>query len=190
MSLVPVLEGRADQAIYEAVIHHSINGSFAVRQENWKLEFCPDSGGWSDPKPGAPEAANLPPIQLYDLSQDIGETHNVQAEHPEIVSKLTMTLEKHIADGRSTPGKPQPNTGPVEISRSTKTSKKETKKSEDTAIPVTVSAEHGMMRDGKPYFVQGTGATPNLTCLRRAVPIRSAPGAPEAWSPPSTRPPH
>jgi hypothetical protein len=50
---------------------------------------------------------------LYDLSQDIGETNNVEAQHPEIVARLTKLLEKYIAEGRSTPGKPQPNTGPV-----------------------------------------------------------------------------
>ncbi len=165
VSLLPVLEGRAEQPIHEAVIHHSINGSFAVRQGNWKLELCPGSGGWSDPKPGAPEADKLPPIQLYDLSNDIGETHNVQAEHPEIVSKLTKILEKYIADGRSTPGTPQSNTGPVEIFHTQKTAQNEAKKPESTAIPVTVSAEHGMTRGGEPYFVKGAGGDSHLEQL-------------------------
>ena len=98
--------------------HHSINGSFAIRQGNWKLELCADSGGWSAPKPGTPAAKNLPPVQLYDLAADIGETRNVQAEHPEIVARLRALLEKYAADGRSTPGAPQPNTGPVVLTKS------------------------------------------------------------------------
>lgn len=115
VSILPALLGAARQPIHEAVIHHSINGSFAVRQGPWKLELCPGSGGWSDPKPGSPQAAGLPPVQLYNVSNDIAETRNVQAEHPEIVAKLTHILEKYVADGRSTPGAPQPNTGAIHI---------------------------------------------------------------------------
>lgn len=47
----------------------------------------------------------------------IGETKNVQAEHPDVVKRLTNLLEKYVADGRSTPGKKQANTTPVEIWR-------------------------------------------------------------------------
>jgi arylsulfatase A len=115
VSIFPALLGRPEQTLREALVHHSINGSFSIRQGQWKLELCPDSGGWSDPKPGSPEAQKLPPVQLYDLKVDIGEENNVQAQHPEVVARLTKLLEKYIADGRSTPGKPQPNTGPIEL---------------------------------------------------------------------------
>ena len=115
VSLLPLLKGAVDKPVHEAVVHHSINGSFSIRQGHWKLELCPDSGGWSDPKPGAHKkgkgmGAGLPPIQLYDLNDDVGEQNNVQAEHPEVVAKLTALLEKYVADGRSTPGVPQKNT--------------------------------------------------------------------------------
>jgi hypothetical protein len=102
----------------EAIVHHSINGSFSLRQGNWKLELCPDSGGWSEPKPGTKAAQGLPPTQLYDLSQDIGELKNVAAEHPDIVARLTKLLEHYVAEGRSTPGAPQSNTTPVRIRQS------------------------------------------------------------------------
>ena len=69
----------------------------------------------SAPKPGAPAAADLPPIQLYNLASDIGETRNVQADHPDVVARLTKLLEKYVADGRSTPGAPQQNTTPVSL---------------------------------------------------------------------------
>ena len=96
-------------------MHHSSNGSFAIRQKNWKLELCPDSGGWSAPRPGSKEAQGLPPVQLYDLAHDIGERENVQDKHPEVVERLTKLLGKYVANGRSTPGAPQSNTGPVAI---------------------------------------------------------------------------
>ena len=117
VSILPILEGRAKKPVREAVVHHSINGSFAIRQGQWKLELCPDSGGWSEPKPDTDAVKGLPPIQLYDISTDIGETKNVQAQHPEVVAQLTKLLEKYVADGRSTPGTPQPNTTPVNIWR-------------------------------------------------------------------------
>ena len=96
-------------------MHHSINGSFAIRAgRSGSCASVPGSGGWSAPRPGKDEAG-LPPVQLYDLDKDIGETTNVQDKHPEIVEKLTKQLEKLIADGRSTPGKPQKNTTPVQL---------------------------------------------------------------------------
>ena len=120
VSILPALLGKDTQPLREAIVHHSINGSFAIRQANWKLELCRDSGGWSAPRPGAPKAAELPPVQLYDLAKDITEKDNLQASHPEIVARLTKILEKYVADGRSTPGAPQSNTTPVDIWKATK----------------------------------------------------------------------
>ncbi len=119
VSFLPYLKSATEKPLREAIVHHSINGSFSIRQGNWKLELCRDSGGWSDPKPVNPKAkakavleaaAALPAVQLYDLSTDIGEQKNVQAEHPEIVTRLTKLLQKYVAEGRSTPGAPQKNT--------------------------------------------------------------------------------
>jgi len=110
VSILPALVGKANGPLREAVVHHSINGSFAIRQGQWKLELCGDSGGWSAPRPGQKGPDKLPALQLYDLSHDIGEKENVASEHPEIVTRLTKLLEKYVADGRSTPGAKQKNT--------------------------------------------------------------------------------
>jgi arylsulfatase A len=96
------------------LVVQSVNGSFAVREGNWKLCLCPGSGGWSSPKPGK-EEANLPAVQLFDLDKDIGEKTNLQDKHADVVDRLTKQLEKWVADGRSTPGQPQKNTGAVNI---------------------------------------------------------------------------
>jgi arylsulfatase A len=93
-------------------IHHSSDGFYAIRKDNWKLIMCSHSGGNGKPKEISQEAKTLPPIQLYDLSTDIGETHNVYAQHPEIVKELTALLTKQIQDGRTTKGKNQTNEGP------------------------------------------------------------------------------
>ncbi len=114
VSIVPLLRGE-DRALHEAVIHHSIDGRFAVRDRQWKLLLCPGSGGWGSPRDPAAVKLGLPPIQLYDMLADVGEEKNVQAEHPEIVARLTKLLETYVADGRSTPGPRQANDVKVDI---------------------------------------------------------------------------
>ena len=116
VSILPILEGRATGPIHEAVVHHSINGSFAIRQGDWKLAVCPDSGGWSAPRPNNKQATkDLPRMQLFNLTQEINEQTNLEAARPEVVSRLRTLLEKYIAEGRSTPGTPQRNTVEVKL---------------------------------------------------------------------------
>ncbi len=95
----------------EAMVHHSINGNFAIRKGDWKLIMCSHSGGWSNPKPESEEAKTLPPIQLYNLKNDISETKNMYEKHPEIVKELTALLTEYVKNGRSTKGKSQTNDG-------------------------------------------------------------------------------
>ena len=115
VSILPALRGDATAPLREAVIHHSCNGKFAIRQGRWKLEFCPGSGGWSYPGDAIAHKQGLPSVQLYDMTQDISESKNQQAEQPELVARLTKLLEKYVAAGRSTPGVPQKNAVPVDI---------------------------------------------------------------------------
>jgi arylsulfatase A-like enzyme len=115
VSMWMAMQGKSDKPVRQAMVHHSVNGSFAIRFGDWKLELCSSSGGWSDPKPNTAAAKKLPPVQLYDLKEDIGETKNLQAEHPEVVAQLTKLLEQYVADGRSTPGAPQKNAVPINL---------------------------------------------------------------------------
>jgi arylsulfatase A-like enzyme len=114
VSLVPALVGKATGPLREAAVHHSVNGSFAIRQGKWKLCLCAGSGGWSSPRPGK-EEKGLPAVQLYDLEKDPGEKTNLQDKHPQVVDRLAKLLKKYVDEGRSTPGKPQKNTTPVQI---------------------------------------------------------------------------
>lgn len=98
----------------EDIISHSINGSFAIRQGNWKLALCPGSGGWSTPRAGkAPKGS--PSVQLFDLSNDIAETTNLYDKYPKKVEELTKLLQSYVDKGRSTPGKCQENDRKVNI---------------------------------------------------------------------------
>jgi len=117
VSFLPALLGEDKTPLREAVVHHSINGLFAIRQGLWKLALCPGSGGWAKPSDAEALKLGLPGIQLYDLGADPAEARNVQAEHPEIVERLTRLLESYVANGRSTPGKPQANDAGVQITK-------------------------------------------------------------------------
>jgi len=110
-SLLPaLLKPGYPKNIREATIHHSINGSFSIRQGDWKLLFSAGSGGWSHPTPGK-EEEGLPAVQLFNLKNDPSEKVNVQYQYPEVVSELKRLMKKYVEEGRSTAGKPQKNEG-------------------------------------------------------------------------------
>ena len=111
VSTLPILLGSATGPIHEAVVHHSMNGYFAVRKGKWKLIFGPDSGGWSNPIPytGVKEIREknqkkgriyLEPtaladhewVQLFDLDSDPAELKNLSGEFPEVVKQLTESV--------------------------------------------------------------------------------------------------
>ena len=117
VSILPALLGTDTAPIHGTVVHHSISGRFAVRQGNWKLELCPGSGGWGKPGDADAKKRGLPDIQLYDLSTDIGETKNVQAEYPDIVQQMSKLLDDTIANGRSTPGAKQKNDATIIVNK-------------------------------------------------------------------------
>jgi len=102
-SWVSLFKNPSAPQVRPSTIHHSINGSFAIRKGRYKLCFCPDSGGWSDPKPkGKPNSDGG--LQLFDLEVDLQETKNLANDLPDLVKELTMEMEQCIAQGRSTPG--------------------------------------------------------------------------------------
>jgi arylsulfatase A-like enzyme len=106
VSLLPLLKGD-ERPVREAAVHHSARGMFAIRKGPWKLILGRGSGG-STPGDTGPE-----PGQLYNLADDVAESSNLYAKHPEIVAELTALLETYINEGRSTPGPKQENDVPV-----------------------------------------------------------------------------
>lgn len=112
-NLLPAIVSETEiDPIREATVHHSIDGQFTIRQGDWKLLLSASSGGWSAPTPTDTLALDsLPPIQLYNMKDDPSEMTNVEAEHPEIVSRLRALMAKYVREGRSTPGAPQKNDG-------------------------------------------------------------------------------
>jgi arylsulfatase A len=127
-SLIPALRSEKSEQLRTAIVNHSADGAFAIRDGAWKLCLCPGSGGWSAPRPGRDDQSQMPPVQLFNLKDDVGEKTNVQDKHPEIVAHLTKVLELYVADGRSTPGAAQKNSAPIDIWRSGKAAMKPLKR--------------------------------------------------------------
>ena len=115
VSLLPALLGIDRAPLREAVVHHSIQGMFSLRQGPWKLALCPGSGGWAAPLDAAARQAGLPEIQLYDLAADPAESNNIHVENPAVVARLRALLARYVAEGRSTPGPRQPNDAPIDL---------------------------------------------------------------------------
>jgi len=101
----------------EQLVSHSIDGTFAIREKGWKLILAPDSGGWSEPRPGSERAQGLPSRQLYFLPRDPGERKNLLPQRADRAEELRLALERVVERGRSTPGEPQQNNGAVKIAR-------------------------------------------------------------------------
>jgi len=110
-SFLPVLIGEDyKNPIREAIVHHSIDGRFAIRKGDWKLILWPGSGGWSYPRT-INDIKDLPKFQLYNLKNDMGEEHNLYNNNPEKSNELKELLARYIKMGRSNPGEPQENEG-------------------------------------------------------------------------------
>jgi arylsulfatase A len=110
-SFLPVLDGEKYQSpIREALVHHSIDGRFAIRKGDWKLVLWPGSGGWSFPRT-KDEMKGLPDYQLYNMKEDPTEEKNLASNFPDKVDYMKSLLSGYIERGRSTPGKPVQNEG-------------------------------------------------------------------------------
>jgi len=101
VSILPALRGdELREPLREATVHHSLNGTFAVRAGEWKLALGLGSHGFSDPRTLEPEPGG-PEGQLYNMENDPGETTNLWQEEPGMVTRLSELLETWIAEGRS-----------------------------------------------------------------------------------------
>jgi arylsulfatase A-like enzyme len=98
-SLLPHWIGKAHEGPKrQAVVHHSINGVFAIRTGQWKLIDGAGSGGWSGEGDGLPG-------QLYDMEADPSEQNNLYSDpgYKHIVDRLKGLLTESKTRGRSRP---------------------------------------------------------------------------------------
>ncbi len=89
ISIVPALLG-GEQKAHEFLYweFHERGFARAVRTGDWKAVILPGK-----------------PLELYDLSKDIGETRDVAADHPDIVARVEAFLKTARTDSERWPGK-------------------------------------------------------------------------------------
>ncbi len=96
-SLMPLITGGDWTTPRAPVINHSINGMFALRQDQWKMVFGNGSGGRERPA-GKPFEK---PYFLFDIEKDPAETTNLIEEYPELAHRMEAKLKVIMDSGRS-----------------------------------------------------------------------------------------
>ena len=101
-SILPALLGKdGNKPLRDSTVHHSLNGTFAIRIGDWKLvEGNLGSGGFTKPsviKPKKGDAAG----QLYNLKTDPAEKTNLYAKNPDVVKRLKARLDEIKSSGNS-----------------------------------------------------------------------------------------
>jgi arylsulfatase A-like enzyme len=88
VNVLPALLGESKTA-RQSLVEHA--GSLALIEGDWKL-IAPGKGPKMNVNTNT-ELGNDPQPQLYDLASDIGEKHNLAAEHPDRVREMTAKLD-------------------------------------------------------------------------------------------------
>ncbi|HIA18481.1 MAG TPA: arylsulfatase [Planctomycetaceae bacterium] len=88
VSFLNVLSGEKTQPQRPPMIHHSIQGRYAIRSGEWKLVMETRKTG----------------RELYNLASDPRESKNVLEQHPEIARELTEKITAIVNRGRTTTG--------------------------------------------------------------------------------------
>ena len=93
-NILPLLTKRNAKSPYQFLCYYGRDGQLAaIRMGQWKLHLLEPSERWAGKQP-VKEALldtrpSVPLPWLYNLSSDIGETHNIADSNPEIVIQLT-----------------------------------------------------------------------------------------------------
>jgi len=114
-NIMPYLAGETKRPVRKSIVYASMYGNFSIQEGKWKLELCPNSGGYASPKEWRAYREGSPLIQLYDMESDVSEKRNVEAQFPEVAKRMTKLLETIIKNGRSTPGRKLKNDVPVDL---------------------------------------------------------------------------
>jgi arylsulfatase A len=95
----PIFFGK-NEPVRESIVHHSIDGTFAIRKGDWKLIQGKNAGGFSKGLKieGIPVETDG---QLYNLTKDPSESINLYADNPKKVNELTELLNQYKIRGMS-----------------------------------------------------------------------------------------
>jgi arylsulfatase A-like enzyme len=108
-ALNELINANNDSPIRPHIVHQGFAGDkkLAIRKGKWKYLNHKGSGGNNYEKNrvlkryALEESDPNAPAQLYDLHNDPGETKNLYAEYPEVVSRMSQLLKEVKQSGRS-----------------------------------------------------------------------------------------
>jgi arylsulfatase A-like enzyme len=110
VSMLPLLRGQTDAPTRESAVHHSMNGSFAVRKGEWVFIDAPsgdnnDEPAWFRAERGY--VAHEHDGELFNLHEDLPERVNRYAERPDLVRELSALLtEAKLSGAHREPARP------------------------------------------------------------------------------------
>jgi len=106
-NMIEVFKGKLpDKPVRDYIIHHSPDGSLAIRKEKWVLIEATSGDVSKEPdwiKQKFNYQADTTPMILYDLDSDLQEKRNLFSDYPEKVNELKALLEKSRKEVRSAP---------------------------------------------------------------------------------------
>jgi len=108
-NILPAFLGeQQDRPIRDYTLHQTIRNALSIRHGPWKLLAHKGSGGnrYDDTYLKSFEIADTDPEapgQLYNLSTDPREQHNLYSQYPEIAAEMKRKLEFFQSSGRSAP---------------------------------------------------------------------------------------
>jgi Arylsulfatase A and related enzymes len=107
-SVWKILTGEQEEPAQEAYFfYYRVNEMFGVRYGKWKLYFphryrtMEGQEPGNDGIPGEYRMVDMQDIELYDLENDISESNNVAAQHPDVVAeieKLANNMRYRLGD--------------------------------------------------------------------------------------------
>lgn len=100
VSILPLLKGNPSAFQKEAVLCQDPQSALSIRRGPWQLIFRTDGTR-----------------ELYNLKEDLGQTHNLASTQPELLSDLSKQMQRYMDSGRTTPGEPQKNDVEISLSK-------------------------------------------------------------------------
>ena len=102
-SMLNVLTGESSYSERSTIVHHSVHGEFAYRNEEWKIVYKLPENTIEDSR------GKKSLIELYNLNNDVGEAHDSATFYPDKVEQLTKELQILVERGTSRDGPAQSN---------------------------------------------------------------------------------
>jgi arylsulfatase A len=105
---LPWLQGKTNTPPRTSIVHNTKAKEYAIRSGDWLLVNARTGYTWKTPPPAwdakhHQSADDDQQVELYNLHEDVGQRHNLAANHPAKVAELQALLKKLREQGHSAP---------------------------------------------------------------------------------------